>query len=428
MLRRLLLAATLGWVSCTSPIRLPESSLLFPLGVASGAPAPDSIQLWTRYQGSRGLRYEIWPQGAEGLETSSRGEVTVLPGGFAQLEVRGLAPASDYSYGFFEEGEGGSRSRVGRFRTAPAVGDSPPVRFSIFSCAKNGNPMELMERAAESTVDAALFLGDTVYADSARDLEGYRAKWTENLSTLGFRSVRGSTPILATWDDHEVVNNWSGTLPSSVKQSAGMQAFFDFVPMRRDPLVPQRLWHSVRFGRTAEVFVLDSRAEREPTGRETATAQYLSAAQLQWLVDGLSASEARFKVVMNSVPITDFPGLFDAAADDRWEGYAAQRTHLLSEIETRGIPGVIFVAGDFHLGSVGKVAPSGPGASLMEVVVGPASNFTNPLAGLLGPPQFDWAKDVNNYALLDLDPETGEATVTFRDQRGLILFQRVYSP
>lgn len=424
---RLLLVLALLLCACRSPLRLPESSALFPYGVASGEPRETGIRLWTRYVGEQSLRYELY-RADEETEPVASGPVAVAEHGIAQVEVDGLSPGTAYRYLFVEAGLTPERSRLGRFRTPPAADAQPVLRFALFSCARNGASMHLMERAAASEVEASLFLGDTVYADSATTREAYREEWGENLGTLGFRLVRGSAPVIHTWDDHEIVNNWAGPSVPEARQRAAKEVFFESSPIAPHPSDPLRLWRSFRYGRTAEVFVLDARGERDPKSREGDDAVYLSEAQLSWLLDGLAASPATFKLVMNSVPITDMPGFFDAAADDRWEGYSAQRTRLLSELDARGIQGVVFLSGDFHLGAAGRVAPSGLGANRLEFIVGPASNFTNPLAGSLTPPQFDWAKDVNNFALLELDPVKGELEITYRDENGQLLFRKRYTP
>ena len=71
----------------------------------------------------------------------------------------------------------------------------------------------------------------------------------------------------------------------------------------------------------------------------------------------LSESQARFKVIVNSVPITDFDNWFgEVEADDRWQGYPIQREDILSHIETGDIEGVFWVSGDFHYTQLGRLA------------------------------------------------------------------------
>jgi hypothetical protein len=48
------------------------------------------------------------------------------------------------------------------------------------------------------------------------------------------------------------------------------------------------------------------------------------------------------------------------------------------------------LAGDFHLAAMGRLTVAGPGATQVEILVGPGAQTGNPLALLLQPPQFDW--------------------------------------
>jgi alkaline phosphatase D len=183
----------------------------------------------------------------------------------------------------------------------------------------------------------------------------------------------------------------------------------------------------VRWGKTLELFVLDGRGERRPSTRNSPAAEYLSRAQLDWLKRGLLESDAVFKLIMNSVPISDFPHLFDVLTVDRWEGYPAQREELLGFIDEMAIDGVVWVAGDFHLASMGRVAASGAGSTQLEVLVGPGGQNGNVLAGTLGPPQFDWSSRENNYTELALDPERRTVDVRYHDGGGRLLATRTYT-
>ena len=208
---------------------------------------------------------------------------------------------------------------------------------------------------------------------------------------------------------------------------AGSQAFFDHQPMRRAIDHPSRIWRSVRWGRTAEFFVLDCRSERKPSTRAGPDAEYVSPAQLDWLKKGLAASPARFKVILNSVPISEFGGaLFQPFGEDRWEGYPAQRREILQHIDDLSLPGVLWVAGDFHLASMGHVSRERPGHDAIEVLVGPGAQAPNVSPAYPRAPQFDWSSGINNYTTLGLDPSSGEVEITFHDAADRVLTRRSY--
>jgi len=384
--------------------------------------------LWTRYQGAFPLEVAVWEMAADG-ETYLREvwarPVAPAPGGYAHIEVTGLAPGARHRFAFFElQGTlRSARSLVGRFRAALPEDAELPLVVGACSCTENGRGFAPLERAAErDDLDLFVLLGDTTYNDSATTLDEYRALWAENLGTPGYRGVRAGTSLLATWDDHEVANDWDAESVDPARRAAATQALFEHLPLRRSPGAPDRLWRSARWGRTLEVFVLDCRGERRPSQE-----LYVSREQLDWLKAGLAASPAVFKIIANSVPIGDFPLPFDAARNDRWEGYPAQRDEILGHIHDGGITGVIWLSGDFHLACMGRLAESGVGSTQLEVLAGPGAKAGNPLWTVLFSPPFDWASGTNNYTALHLDPARREVRVVFTAGDGAVIADRTYA-
>jgi alkaline phosphatase D len=344
-------------------------------------------------------------------------------GGFVHVPVAGLAPGARYRYAFFELADDGSRrgrSIVGAFRAPPAPGTTELVRFGAVSCVDEGEPADVLARAAErDDLDAFLFLGDNAYCDPSETLAEYRDAYRRHFERGEHIAIRAATGMYMTWDDHEVANDWNPETIASERLDAAFQAFFDHAPVARIAGAERRIWRSARWGDTVEVFVLDCRSERKPStilGSEPQ--QYLSPEQLAWLEAGLAASPCVFKLIMNSVPITNMPLLWDVYPTDRWEAYADQRAEILQFIDDHAIPGVLWVAGDFHLAFISNVSPSGAGATQREVLVGPGAQSANPLVPTLNPPQFSFATGTNNYTVLELDPVTGAVSLHYIDGAG----------
>ena len=390
----------------------------FPLGVSSGEATHAGALLWTMYRGDRPLTVRVWREQSTAFEAPA----TRAPSGAVHVEAAGLAPFTWYS---FEFSDGVERSPPGRFRTAPADGQAVPLTFGAVSCTKQNFPLDPLTHAAQrSDLDGFFVLGDTVYCDGAEDLAGFRAKWSEGLVHPAQRALRSSTSTLCVWDDHELFNNWDveqlPVLPND-EFYAGLQAFYGHQPV--SPGAGRQLGRSLKWGATAEVFVLDCRGERRPSTRH-----YISQEQMDWLKQGLSKSAAAFKVILNSVPISSFPGLFfEETADDRWQGYAKQREEILGFIDDQKVGGVLWVSGDFHLASMGRVSRAGPGSSAIEVLVGPGGQTPNASPSYPGPPQFDWSSGINNYATFSFDPATVRVDVKFFDGRGRVLTQKTYA-
>jgi alkaline phosphatase D len=412
------------------PETTPEAPLAsFPLGLASGDATPWSSMVWTRYAGAASLVVAVWQ-----MDGARHTRVLLAPAvpvdGFVHVDVIALTPGAVHRYAFMEQVNGAlvRRSPIGRFRTAPAPDALVPVTFGAVSCTANGRTMSTLERAgARTDLDLFCLLGDTSYNDGAASRTDFRGRWAENLGTTGYRRLRQNIGLCATWDDHEVTNDWNPETTSSTLVATATGAFFEHLPIRRSAEAPNRVYRKFRWGSTAEFFVLDSRSERRPSTRNGSGAQYLSRAQMDWLKNGLATSPAVFKVVLNSVPITNFPGLFDFVANDRWEGYPAARNEILGWVDGRAIPGVLWVAGDFHMASTGRVSASGAGSRAIEVLAGPGAQVANPLGlTLLGNRQFDYVSLANNYASLALDPMSRQVRVTYRGSNDSVLGERVY--
>ncbi len=321
-----------------------------------------------------------------------------------QLAFEGLAADTAYSVVAYAA-DGARRSPVTRFRTALPADGYRVVTFGATSCLRDNAPWPALSHAAAEKLDFFCLLGDTVYAD-AGDYEG---SWVTALSTAGLRDVTASTSILATWDDHEVANNYSFDEPGiEEKFVAGLAAFRRALPQGRGP-GGTGIWRKLAWGTVLEVFALDCRGERRD-------GNYISPEQMAWLKAELSASTARFKILLNSVPITDLSDIFGPAElDDRWEGHPDQRADILGHIRDNAIPGVLWISGDVHYAQIGRVDPAGGvGEDQWEVFVGPGGSTPNYLVeAYVGSEQYSMMFAKWNFARFTCDPGLGTIHVAY---------------
>ncbi|MBE2250443.1 MAG: alkaline phosphatase D family protein [Myxococcus sp.] len=411
------------------PVENPEpwaTSTQFGFGISSGDATFERVLVSTRYDGANPLRLKVWRMEQDAFAQLAA-DVPVMPGdgGFVQLDVQQLTPGAHYRYAFVEETSAGPlRSVLGRFRAALPAGASEPLVFGACSCTASGAAAPLLHAGGRTDLAAFFLLGDTSYNDGADTLSEYRARWHQSLSREAYRALRASTSVIATWDDHEVTNNFNPETISVAKLNAARQAFFEALPIRRHEMAPNRLWRSFRYGDAVEVFVLDTRGERKPSTLLNGNHEMISLAQQTWLQGALKASPSRIKLVMNSVPISDFG--FSAFNTDAWRAYQRQRLEVLRFVEDENLTGVLWVSGDHHFASVGTVSMSGVGARAVEVLAGPGAQSANPLFRLLTKPRWDYASGDNNYVALHCQPATGEVRVVFHDGAGAVLFEKTY--
>ncbi|MGH8604205.1 MAG: alkaline phosphatase D family protein, partial [Gammaproteobacteria bacterium] len=147
-------------------------------------------------------------------------------------------------------------------------------------------------------------------------------------------------------------------------------------------------------------------------------------------------SQAKFKLILNEVPIQQFY----ASPYDRWEGYGAERNEILSFIRDHHIEGVIFLTGDTHANLINEVfidrlTPDAASVAV-EFVTGPVASSTleqdiRVQAGEPGLVLFNTlldiagveCRDLNtfSYGLVEVDTSVGTATFTLKDDTGAVL-------
>ena len=390
----------------------------FPFGIQSGDAQSESAVLSVRtFEAAVSLTV------VKGVEDGWE-EVLVLEDlpadvDVVQVELIDLVPDTTYSFAFHTAD--GRRSWPGRFRTALYEGQRRIIRFGATSCLGGNEPWESLTHASGELFDFFVLLGDTIYADSGWDEPDYEGDWENALSQRGLQDVTASTSVIATWDDHEVDNDWSFTDPGMVQQAQeSLESFRRAIPMIRGT-EGSTLWRRLTWGDSVDVFVLDCRGERM-NGR------YISVEQMDWLKDGLLNSTARFKIICNSVPITDMDDVyFGVAADDRWDGHQAERNELLDHIQDNTIEGILFIAGDFHWGASCSVGNAGTRHdNLREVFCGPGGSLINPLLWVFDPPasHYDMVIKQYNFVAFECDPDAGTIRVLFINDDGNIIDQQ----
>jgi alkaline phosphatase D len=425
----------------------------FPLGVQAGAMTPDSVLLWT-YVTDRvnEVWLSVWRAADEpGSVYLLESRVVTPTHGYVKVRVNGLG-SGQYFYTFsngspvqYREfitvdrpGVGRyERSRIGTFRSAFGPDESGPLTIAGLTCTSLRNaPFTALELLTRAPPDLTLHLGDMSYNDNATTLSAYRLKWRETLSQVEYQDALAAAGFYMTWDDHEIDNNFNPESMDPGRLDAGKRAFFEALAVERGE--NDRLWRSYRWGKTAEFFVVDSRSERRPSTVGTDDPIYISHRQMDWLKRGIVNSPARYKVVLNSVPMAEMGELWNFAATDRWEGYRKQRDELVDHLVANEVEDVLFLSGDFHCGFVTRLDRKGPARRYWEVAVGPTGNGPNPIPALVEsgdlPREEVFPEDQFIYysssdramTWVTLDPDADGPRVRFVDARednhGAVLF------
>ena len=433
----------------------------FPQSVASGDPSPTGVILWTRvapgaYRPDAPLFLDLTPG------------TSFADGDRYRVDPSAVTPAGDHTVridldGTFEPGEtyryrfeyDGARSRVGRCRTLPAPDSSPDrLRFALLTCQDyRAGYYGAYRHVADSDVDFLLHLGDFIYEtagpsphegreielpsgeDVAMGLDDYRHLHRTYRSDPNLRRALRRHTLIATWDDHEIVNDrywdYEADAPATDDHpraddpefltrlfADGIQAWWEYMPARAtydadaDHLHDRlKLWRSFRFGDLAELLVTDQRlfrstppasrgdwpisfASGDPTPDPDRT--MLGSAQGEWFRGRVVDSEATWTAWANEVLNMSFRlsvGEETLYNVDAWDGYEGARRRFTDALRESGVDNFVALTGDMHSALAGTLRERYPvdedeatGLDALGVeFMAPAVTSTNP-ARYLGLP------------------------------------------
>ena len=421
--RRALLKSGLasGFVAGTFgviPARAQFKANPFSLGVASGEPASDGFVIWTRIApepfGFRGgmtmLPVDVaWEIAAdESMQRVVRSGTSVARIEVAHsvhVEIDGLEPAREYFYRFRA---GDFESPVGRARTLSAAGSEvASLRFAAAGCQSwEGGYYTAWRRIAEENFDFVCHYGDYIYEAGYRTtwpngqpvartmprdfpfcvtLIDYRRRYTLYKSDPDLQAAHVSCPFLASFDDHEVIDNWAGdrdpkgTPPEDFlfRRAAAFQAWYEHMPVRRSmvPRGPDMLaYRNFQIGNLANIAVLDTRQYRskQPCGdgikancaeADEPGRTMLGEAQERWLGATLRGA-ATWHVLAQQVVLSRLDyGAFEWSRSkepgthnlDSWDGATAARERVLRLLHDNRVANPVVLTGDAHMGMAFEV-------------------------------------------------------------------------
>jgi alkaline phosphatase D len=391
-----------------------------------------------------------------------------------QVRVEGLQPSTLYSYTVVLLTEfGSSEARTGTFTTAPAATTAAPFDFVFGGClggqgyCRTEEGWVIFDQMAATEPDFFLLIGDGVYVDTACsaegiipgaegpffELDGFRTRYKYHLEDEPYVNFLNETPVYVTWDDHEVINDFGGPDLQSINPRLfmeGFQAFTEYWPHNRPATDPTQMYRNFSYGAHAEFFVLDTRSYRDPnvnwdpSPTNLTPKSMLGEAQFAWLQESLSASEATWKFIVTSVPLSYPTGWPEPQVNGRdgWANYTERsgyETELLSLVfflESQGIKNVFFLSGDTHWPYALSYDPDRNGeANFHEFASSPLSAITLAPTTMLDPTlnptvlfaEGEFAGDTFNFGRIALD-EAGELTLNFYNLAGEQLYELTLSP
>ncbi len=392
-------------------------------GVAVGEVGAKRAVIWSRTDRQARMRLELRLGDAPEAPPVFAGELPVdgetdFTGRFA---LEDLTPATRYqAVVWFAEAAGpAGPPETATFRTAPAPSAAAPVRLvwggdlagqGICRDARDGFP--IFSRILAERPDVFVGLGDMIYADDvchpvgplgnaqvpgefgpATDLDGFRAHWRYAREDEGFRVLLATTPYVAVWDDHEVVNDAGPH--HDTRAEPPYRSHVPLLPLARrafsewNPIADgQPLYRRLRWGRHLELFLLDTRQYRDPNlapddGPEPKT--LLGVGQRRWLEQAVAGSDATWKIIASSVPISVPTGSLETGRDG-WAdfgqhgGFERELRGILEHFWNHDVRNLVWITTDVHFATAFRYRPfaEDPRFRFFEVVSGPLSAGLSP--------------------------------------------------
>jgi alkaline phosphatase D len=449
------LASPFNYAAAARKRRLPVAKEgAFKSGIASGFPRPQGMTLWTRLAGlKQSAKLELtiakdrhFQNVIEERSVTARKDRDFT----ARTFVNGLDPDEQYFYRFTTKN---SKSKVGRFKTAPPLNSRKPIRIAFYSCQHYEAGFYNAQRAIanEKDLDLVLCLGDYIYEYSdnkgvrldrtghnndgdVQFLDEYWDKYKLYKSDHDLKAMHEAHPFLSVWDDHEVednyadghsstaqpnpdktqLKNYTRRVPFPQREANGHQAFFNYHPRMRFKGDRDRIYEEYRLGKNVDLLITDERQYRDvqpcmdaqltPCATTKDPRTMLGAKQLDWFLRELKGSKATWKLWGTELMLMATrlgPGV--SAQVDAWDGYEYERKLILDYILDNNIQNVAAITGDIHTFFAGTAYTEGdkntPGsrAALPEFVGGSATSTGLPESTGLSPATLQGLATVNPH-------------------------------
>ena len=248
--------------------------------------------------------------------------------------------------------------------------DAPLTRIAFGSCAKQDKDQPIWDAVNAFGPELFVFLGDNIYADT-EDMAVMRDKYAQLAAKPGFQRLRASTPLIATWDDHDYGINDGGAEYKMKRESKDI--FLDFwnepanSPRRRR----DGIYTSYVYGppeRRVQVILLDLRWWRTPLlgynvlpedrgpyiPNPDPAAVFMGEEQWAWFEQELRQPAAVRLIGSSTQFLADNPGW------EAWVQFPYEFRRMLAVLTRTRANGLIFISGDTHYTELSRLEGAAP--------------------------------------------------------------------
>ncbi len=341
------------------------------------------VLLWVQTKQEAEVKFEYWKQGSN-LKYFSETKRTGYSDGFiAKIKLSNLEPGLIYEYALYINNKKINFDYPLKFQTQKLWQyreDPPTIRIATGSCAyindslydRPGKPYggdyQIFNSIYSKSPDLMLWLGDNVYY---REVDWYSRsgmiyRYTHSRAIPELQPLLASVHNYAIWDDHDYGPNNSDKSFRNKDDALNVFQLFWGNPSYgfydEDCAATMFNWADVDF------FLLDNRWFRSSNNKKFGEREILGKKQIDWLINALTFSEARFKIIVIGGQVLN--------PVDNYENYSTypeEKSELINSITREKIKGVIFISGDRHFSELTAFPRQGT-YSLLDFTVSPLTS------------------------------------------------------
>jgi alkaline phosphatase D len=305
------------------------------------------------------------------------------------------------------------------------IGNSTLNKISFGSCQSQDGPIPTLSVIIENKPDLFIYLGDNIYGDT-ENMKILAGKYSKLCANNNFKNLAASSPILATWDDHDYGANDAGREYPQKENSKNLFLEFWGEPKDSDRYKHEGIYTSYYIGpegKKVQIILLDTRTFRSPllkaNGKpyrndyrpnNSKSATILGEAQWKWLAEELE-KPADLRIIGSSNQFgIEYNGY------ESWANFPLEREKMLNLIKEKKAEHLVFISGDVHYAELSKIESDGlypiydltssglnrdwPHIEPNKNRVGKACKFFN-----FGTLEIDWEQKKLNFVIIESNKE-----------------------
>jgi alkaline phosphatase D len=346
-MKQFLVALSLAIGAC-SPAPGP-SRVQLNAGPMLGDITPTSVRLWA--SADIPMRFNVELKTVDGeWQPAANNPLLVLassdnPRG--SCEIMGLSADTEYQYRLIASDGVVVGKSTQKFRTSGAA----KFRVAFGSCAGDWGPdpsQSIFKTIAAQHPQWFLWMGDNIYYSRARqewnDIEMMRERWAIQRSLPHLQELLSSTAHASTWDDHDYGPNNSDKTYFLREES--FELYKSYWPNPYFGSDNDGVYFALHLN-GVDVFMLDTRFNRQPNKLDAKDKELLGERQWRWLEGELRDSTASFKIIVSGMQL-----LAEYHAYESWAMFDSEKQRLLNYVNDNKINGVVLLSGDRHIGEI----------------------------------------------------------------------------